>query len=99
MQMEKRKKSTQENTSENLVIVRAFGDKPLIRAVIGTLPGGLLVCMPDHAEAIRSGQLPAPMVGFSKRDVFAYDEAMGERVVAKEPVDWSILRPIYEAAN
>ena len=97
--MENRKKSEQENQPENLVIVRAFGDKPLIRAVIGTVPGGLLVCMPDHAEAIRSGQLPAPMVGFSTRDVFAYDAAVGERVMAREPVDWSLLRPVREAAN
>jgi hypothetical protein len=71
-----------------------IGEKPLIRAVISDMPGGVLVCMPDHASAIRGGQIPAPMLGFSKKDVFAYDPVTAAKVEAGKPVDWSRLRPV-----
>ena len=50
--------------SENLVIVRAFGQKALVRAILDQMPNGVLVCMRENAEPIRSGEFPEPMVGF-----------------------------------
>ena len=78
---------------KNLVIVRAFGGKPAIRAVLSKMPGGALVCLPEHVELIRRGQRPEPMLGVSKADIFAYDPKAAEIARNGGNLDWSKLRP------
>jgi hypothetical protein len=82
--------------SENLVIVRAFGGKPLVRAVLEMMPGGVLVCMPEHADAIRRGELSRPLVGFPNEDVFLYD---AQAIGVAGNVNWERLAHMREAAN
>lgn len=84
--------------AENLVIVRAFGKKPLIRAVLEHQSGGVLVCMPSNFDAIRRGELPEPMLGFPQKDVFAYDAKTAKAIEKGQPIDWARLKQI-EAAN
>lgn len=78
---------------QNLVIVRAFGGKAAIRAVLSSMPGGVLVCLPEHVESIRSGERPEPMLGVSKANVFAYDVKAAEIAKNGGNPDWSKLRP------
>lgn len=85
--------------TDNLVIVRAFGGRPLVRAVLEIMPGGVLVCMPEHAESIRRGEQTAPLVGFPKDDVFRYDRSAAQTIGSAGKVDWDRLSPMKEAAN
>ena len=82
--------------SENLVIVRACGDKAFIRALLSQEDSGALVCMPENADAIRRGDRPPPMLTFPKRDAFQYDEAAAKRARKGAAVDWTRLKPAFE---
>jgi hypothetical protein len=81
-----------EKSSENLVIIRAFGGKASIRAVLEAMPGCVMVCMPEHAAAIRQGKLPTPMLGFPEKDVFAYDPQAATAAERGTPIDWATMR-------
>ncbi len=80
--------------TEKLVIVRAYGQKPLIRAILAVLQEGALVCMPEDAEAIRAGRKPEPMLGFPKKDLFRYDGAVAGLIAKGTAVDWAKLTPL-----
>jgi hypothetical protein len=82
--------------TDGLVIVRAFGGKPLVRAVLELIPGGVLVCMPEHADAIRRGELATPLLGFPDADVFRYE---AKAIGVAGNVNWRGLTPMKEAAN
>jgi hypothetical protein len=85
--------------AEDLVIVRAYEWKPLVRAVLDVLPGGMLVCMPENAEPFRRGKLAEPLVGFPNDDVFRYGDKEARAIGKGEQIDWHQLRPMKEAAN
>jgi hypothetical protein len=58
--------------------------------------------MPSNFAAIRSGQMPEPMLAFPQKDVFCYDASAASRIERGEPVDWLRLKPMgemKEAAN
>lgn len=80
--------------NENLVLVRAFGDRPVISAVLEREGDVVLVCKPEHAEAIRSGARPMPMLGFRKSEVYACDGNAIQMVQRGEKIDWNRLVPV-----
>ena len=84
---------------ENLAIIREYGQKPAIRAILSHVPGGVLVCLPANVQAIRSGDLPEPMMAFPKKDVFLYDAVAAVSIQRGERIDWTRLKPMKEAAN
>ena len=76
---------------ENLVVVRARAGKPLVRAILETVEGGAVVCMPEHASAIRQGLSPASILITSKKDLFQYYLKIASRIRAGDRVNWSQL--------
>jgi hypothetical protein len=52
--------------------------------------------MPEHADAIRRGEIPQPLVGFPDSDVFRYEDEVVEEA---NIIDWDRLAPMKEAAN
>jgi hypothetical protein len=49
--------------------------------------------MPEHADAIRRGELAAPLLGFPEKDVFKCDSKSAKSVDAGQ-VDWTQLTPL-----
>ena len=66
----------------NLVVIRAFGGRALVRRLAEANEEGVFVEGPDG--------LPAP-TGFPWEDVFEYDSDV--LTEDSEPVDWGRLRP------
>ena len=83
----------------DLVIVRAYGRKPLVRAVLDVMPGGMLVCMPENAEAIQRGEMAEPLVGFPIDDIFRYRDKEARAIGRGESVDWRQLEPMKRGAH
>lgn len=83
---------------QSIVIVRAYGGKPLRRVAVGSNRGTVHIVNPDRMEGVNSGW-SAP-VGFPNRDVFCFDtmtwnkiSGLWERTGKLSPKDWERLVP------
>ena len=57
----------------DLVIVRAFGSRPLARRLWGVQGGGAYVCGEDQFNLLAAGREAPPPIGFPREDVFEYE--------------------------
>lgn len=73
------------------VIVRAFGDEPLLRVVWEVLPGVVLITTAEQFEMLKQKQRDTKPLGFPAEDVFYYDEAQWA-AFTKHPQSWNWKR-------
>lgn len=73
-----------------LVIVRAYGDKPLARRVWDLGPGVVYIHDEEQFQRHLDGDECLPPVGFPIEDVFEYDAAW---MSSNDNRDWSCLKP------
>jgi hypothetical protein len=77
-----------------LVIVRGYGNEPLLRHVWSIGPYGVYVCTEDNFKALQAGAPALNPVGFAWADVFEYDAAKLARLMKgykKNPALWGEL--------
>lgn len=81
------------------VIVRSYGNKPLIRRVWGDVAGAIYVCseraFEENLNALRDTIAGAYCAGFPAEDVFQYDDTVAE----DDPAFWDKLTPYAPPAH
>jgi hypothetical protein len=82
-----------------LIIVRAFGDRPLCRAILSYTKDAVFVCREESYPAIASGEREMPLIGFPIRDAFEAPEWALTAIRAGKPVDLAKLRPLGHGPN
>lgn len=58
-----------------LVVVRAYGDEPLVRRVWDVNQWAVFICTEENYQNLLSNREALNPVGFPKEDVFQYDDA------------------------
>lgn len=72
------------------VVVRAFGDRPLVRRVWEITDRKVYICNEKvYQELARGEYTPFSPVGFPWNDVFCYDEEVAKLVPAEAEDDYS----------
>ena len=85
----------------DLVIVRTYGGKPLVRRVWGVGPNSVYITNDEQFQKLINNVPALEPISFPKEDVFVYDRKL---VVSMEDMDksgkfnWSKVVP-YEAEN
>lgn len=76
------------------VIVRAYGDEPLVRVVWDVLPGAVLITNEDQFPLLEAKQPGIAPLGFPSECVFCYDEARWHSFQKRPHAwNWTKLRP------
>jgi hypothetical protein len=74
------------------VIVRAYGNEPLVRRVWATTEHGVFICTNENFDDLDNGRKALNPVGFHWEDVFEYDEVKLralERGYKEKPALWN----------
>jgi hypothetical protein len=77
-----------------MVIVRSFGGRPLVRRVWAADARAVYICGEREFRQLAAGQEAPPPVGFPREDVFAFEPALAaaaERAYNPEQWDWGRL--------
>jgi hypothetical protein len=76
------------------VIVRSFGDRPLVRRVWSANEHGVYISAEQEFEKLTRGEEALSPVGFPREDVFEFDPevaATAERANGPDQFDWGRL--------
>ena len=74
------------------VVIRAFGDKPVVAQMLAREGEVAVVCRPELASDIRAGRHPMPMIAFRDHDIYPYDVTLLERARKGERIDWAVRK-------
>jgi hypothetical protein len=74
-----------QDAPQSVVIVRAFGDQPLKRIVVGAVEDRVLIANPASLERIEAGQTEP--VALPRSDVFQYDDVAYEAL----ETEWQMM--------
>lgn len=81
----------------DLVIVRAFGDVPLVRRVWEEVEHGVYITDDTHLEHLLAGEGAIQPVGFPREDVFMFDPEIAaamDDLLQSGNWDWTKLVPV-----
>ncbi len=80
------------------IIVRAWGDRPLVRVVWDVCGSSVLVTDERGLESLQAGTEASMPIGFPFSDVFEYEDNEASKVLeayaSGYPPQWSELHPI-----
>jgi hypothetical protein len=82
-----------------LVIVRAYGDEPLVRRLWETTPEAVYICSEENYQNLISGKPAMNAVGVHREYVFRYEPAIAEELLENyesTPGWWWRLTPWSE---
>jgi len=80
----------------DLVIVRAYGGKPLVRRIWAEDETGIYITDDNQLKRLIAGKSAIPPIGFPKEDVFKYDPSLAaaiDDVSGNGGWDWNKLTP------
>ena len=77
-----------------LVVVKDFMNKPLVRKAVYTTEDSVFISSERSFEAVQDGSASLHPIGFRRENVFAYDgRPLGDSI------DWKKMRPWDENSN
>lgn len=82
-----------QSVEPELVVVKAFDGKALVRWLVGICPTVAQITDADGVAAVRSGKLPQFSVGFPFWDVFRWDKHT--RISDGDEPNWDTLAPRF----
>ena len=78
------------------VIVRTYGNKPLIRRVWNVISGIVFITNDEYFKTLSEGGYAPMPIGFKIEDIFIYDMAslqIVKNINRSNDIDWSVLKP------
>lgn len=85
-----------------MVVVRAFGNEPLVRRVWKATPEAVFICDEENYQRLIAGKEGYWPVGFPKKDVFCYDATLVDKLIDNYESDlslWDDLTPWSESCD
>lgn len=81
------------------VVLRTFGDIPVVAKVWGVSEGIVSVCSPENYNRLSSGMGGLMPIGFKSRDVFVVDAKTRESIASGgcTVLEWNSLTPWPDA--
>ena len=81
----------------DLVIVRAFRGRPLVRRVWEEVKHGVYITDDTHFQRLLAGEKDSQPIGFPREDVFRYDPELAKEMDVLYQTgkwDWTKLVPV-----
>ncbi|MBI4844528.1 MAG: hypothetical protein HY809_09435 [Nitrospirae bacterium] len=76
-----------------IIIARAYRDKPLIRRIWSSNEKVVFITNNEQFQLLTEGLDAIEPIGFPKEDIFQYDESMADLInKGMDNIDWNILR-------
>ena len=76
-----------------MVLVRTFGDRPVVRRVWDSAKGLIYICSDKQFDMMANGEDSPPPIGFPANDVYCYDEVSKKFLSSDGHMDWTKLNP------